>query len=240
MNKQTQNKPRVGGKAKGAGVVSLMAAIALILGSTLDLEGGYVNHPSDPGGETNHGVIKSTARSAGYTGSMRALKRECDYPIKVAPEFESLLGDALESVRKDSDGSTKCAEQILFEGYIQKPNYVPLIVIDPVVAGEVIDTAVNMGPRRPSRYFQRAVNKHCGTRLKADGKIGRLTIGAWRDCRANLGPRVCRSMLATLDAQQAAEYRRLGRTKWGKKFLRGWLAHRIGNVDPRRCGERVG
>ncbi len=36
-------------------------------------EGGYVNHPSDPGGETNFGITKSTARSYGYHGSMRTI-----------------------------------------------------------------------------------------------------------------------------------------------------------------------
>ena len=36
-------------------------------------EGGYVNHPSDHGGETNFGITKSTARSYGYHGSMRTI-----------------------------------------------------------------------------------------------------------------------------------------------------------------------
>lgn len=39
-------------------------------------EGGYVNHPSDPGGETNWGVTKRVAREYGYAGDMRSLTRE--------------------------------------------------------------------------------------------------------------------------------------------------------------------
>lgn len=42
----------------------------------LSHEGGYVNHPADPGGETNWGITKRTAVANGYQGSMRALTRE--------------------------------------------------------------------------------------------------------------------------------------------------------------------
>lgn len=41
-------------------------------------EGGFVDHPSDPGGATNHGVTERVARQHGYTGDMR------DLPLSVA------------------------------------------------------------------------------------------------------------------------------------------------------------
>lgn len=47
-------------------------AIERVLGH----EGGYVNHPSDPGGETNWGVTKRTAAANGYKGDMRKMTRD--------------------------------------------------------------------------------------------------------------------------------------------------------------------
>lgn len=41
----------------------------------LSHEGGYANHPKDPGGETNWGITKRTATANGYTGSMRNMTR---------------------------------------------------------------------------------------------------------------------------------------------------------------------
>ena len=46
-------------------------AIERVLGH----EGGYVNHPADPGGETNWGVTRRTAQANGYKGAMRAMSR---------------------------------------------------------------------------------------------------------------------------------------------------------------------
>jgi lysozyme family protein len=44
-------------------------------------EGGFVDHPSDPGGATRWGVTQAVARENGYTGHMR------DFPIELAKDI---------------------------------------------------------------------------------------------------------------------------------------------------------
>ena len=39
-------------------------------------EGGYVNNPKDPGGETNCGITKTVAAANGYAGDMRTMPKE--------------------------------------------------------------------------------------------------------------------------------------------------------------------
>lgn len=235
-NTSSASKPQISGNAKKLGV---SGAIVTILAAVFALEGGYVNHPNDPGGETNHGVTINVARNAGYSGRMIELKRDCDYPITIPEDMRHLVTDLeRREAEVDSDGNKKCAAQILYEGYIEKPGYLPLIVIDYPVAKEVIDTAVNMGPNRPTRFFKRAVNEVCNTRLPITSKMDDVTVKAWQECRANLGPRSCVAMLDSLDRQQRAEYDRLVRNNPRLRvFYRGWVNHRIGNVDRKLCGK---
>lgn len=44
--------------------------------STLDIEGEYVNHPYDRGGETNYGITKSLANHYGYADDMKKIPLE--------------------------------------------------------------------------------------------------------------------------------------------------------------------
>ena len=44
-------------------------------------EGGYVNDPRDPGGDTNWGITKGTALANGYAGAMKAMTREQAFKI---------------------------------------------------------------------------------------------------------------------------------------------------------------
>lgn len=62
--------------------LSLVEELAVTFDDAFDKllghEGGFVDHPSDPGGATRWGVTERVARANGYTGQMR------DFPVVAA------------------------------------------------------------------------------------------------------------------------------------------------------------
>lgn len=59
-------------------------------------EGGYVNHPNDPGGETMWGVTKRVAQAHGYYGPMRQLPKETANRITEQSYYKAIKGDQLD------------------------------------------------------------------------------------------------------------------------------------------------
>jgi lysozyme family protein len=58
-------------------------------------EGGYSNHPSDPGGETMWGVTKRVAQANGYTGEMRDLPVSTAKAIYLASYWDAVHASEL-------------------------------------------------------------------------------------------------------------------------------------------------
>lgn len=205
-------RPPLSGKQKAG---ALAMAIAAILGGVYAHEGGYVNDPADPGGETNYGITAKTAHEAGYQGSMRAFQKHC------------------------SERHAICADAIYQRQYLERPGFMPMVSIEPAVADELVDSGVNLGPRWPSLWFQQVLDEQAGAHLAIDGQIGPSSIAAYRAFQAQRGKiQACRIMLDGLDGKQAARYAQLVRANPRlKKFYRGWIRYRIGNVDRRDCGK---
>lgn len=61
-----------------------------IINKIIKVEGGYVNDPSDSGGETNYGVTVKVARENGYTGEMINLPVELAYDIYKAKYYDAV------------------------------------------------------------------------------------------------------------------------------------------------------
>ena len=67
------------------------------LETILHHEGGYVNHPKDPGGETNLGVTKRVYEAHGGTKDMKDLTVEYVAPIYKKGYWDKMKGDELPS-----------------------------------------------------------------------------------------------------------------------------------------------
>ena len=65
------------------------------LETILHHEGGYVNHPKDPGGETNLGVTKRVYEEHGGTKDMKELTVEDVAPIYKKGYWDKMKGDDL-------------------------------------------------------------------------------------------------------------------------------------------------
>ena len=207
------------GRASWPGKSVVAAAVAVILAGVYAGEGGYVNDPRDPGSATRYGVTEQVARDHGYHGDMRRFPQHCDGPAAI------------------------CADAVYVRSYIAAPGYMPLVEIEPAVAGELIDTAVNMGPRRPNRWYRLTMNAIGEAHLPdSTASLGPADIAAYRRLQARLGViQACTATLDALDARQAAEYRRLAAANPKlRAFLKGWLRNRIYNVDRRSCGKGDG
>ncbi|MEJ5976991.1 glycosyl hydrolase 108 family protein [Novosphingobium sp. PS1R-30] len=202
--------PKLGLRLAGAA-----GLIASVLAGLYAREGDYVNHKADRGGATRWGVTEVVARDFGYRGDMRVFPKHCDAVTPI------------------------CADRIYTTLYIERPGYMPFAAIEPAVLDELVDSAVLHGPPRGSGWLQATLNEACGADLQVDGKVGARTVSAYETCQVRVGRvTACRLVLDTMDAKQAAFFRAIvARNPSQRVFLKGWLAHRVGNVDRAKCGK---
>lgn len=184
------------------------AILAIILG-ILSVEGGYVNHPSDPGGETNKGITKATAVQHGYTGSMKDLTDEIAIDI-YAQTYVYKPG---------------------FDGVVELSEPVGTKLVDAGVnvgqsrAAKWYQSSLNSFSRNCRDY-------PC---ITVDGVVGPNTLAAHRALIIKRGSALsCKLLLRSLDAQQGYHYLSLTNLQ---DFTVGWFTHRIGNVPEELCDE---
>lgn len=192
-------------KSKSKPVIGVV--IAALIAGVIAVEGGYVNHKNDPGGETNMGITKQVAVQNGYTGPMRSLPRSVAESIYydrylAAPGYAPLI--ALDAAVTEE----------LFDTTVNMGASRP---------SKWFQQGINSlcGTRL-------AVDGRVGSGTVAAFQACQAKLGT-----VNL----CQAMLASLDAQQRTEYDRLIRVNPKLKvFHKGWVAHRIGNVKRVKCG----
>ena len=126
------------------------------------------------------------------------------------------------------------AVRIYRELYWTTPQFDRIAALSPIIAAELFDTGVNMGPAVAVRFLQRALNAlnrngRDYADIVIDGALGPATVQAlrqYRDARGKAGEMV---LLKAVDALQGERYIALAEVRPANEaFVYGWLANRIG------------
>lgn len=200
----TQQKAKGGRRGFSAAVMAIIAAVVAV-------EGGFVDHPSDPGGATNWGITERVARQHGYTGDMRDLSKEEAKRIYAesyvrAPGFEAI-----------ADDNAGVGKEIVDTGVNAGTSR----------AARWFQESLNHFNEQGRIYAD----------LRVDGQIGPRTMAAWELLKRRRGePLACELVLKAMDAKQAAHYMRLfGNDTKFEDFAVGWFRTRLWNVPLSEC-----
>lgn len=168
----------------------------------IDREGGYVNDPSDSGGETNFGITKTVARAYGFTDSMKYMHRSIAYEIYEDRYWNRLNLDIIASI------SPEIAEELADTG----------VNMGVVRAGEFLQRCLNVLNNRETHYSD----------IVVDGKVGNKTLDALRAFKNKRGLKGLGALYKMLNCLQGAFYIELAeRREKDEKFLYGWIENRV-------------
>lgn len=138
------------------------------------------------------------------------------------------------------DLPVEVAENIYSNNYVIAPKYHRILEESQAVGHKVIDSGVNVGTVRATKWLQLSLNalNRDGKdypSIAVDGTIGPATLSAYRslvDVRGSV--KACTLILKLLDIQQGYHYLSLGNHR---SFTVGWIDNRIQNVPLSECYE---
>ncbi len=168
-------------------------------------EGGFVDHPDDPGGATNFGVSLRYLRDAGH-------------------DLGDIDGDG-DIDYQDIKALTPARAKAIYYDRFWMPNY--YANMPPIVAGKMLDLAVVMGPSQANKLLQRALSVieddfGQSVDLRDDGRIGPATLAAISD-RARSEARWATRVALRASSEMFFRWLATHRPS-SKVFLAGWVA----------------
>lgn len=168
-------------------------------------EGGYVNDPTDRGGETYRGIARKVNPSWGGWSIIDGYKAKTNFPKNLAADNELNM----------------------FILAFYKHNYWDILHLDEInnqgIATEMFDVSVNMGPRQAVLFVQRALNllnknQKSYKDITVDGRMGFNTLDTVNN---NPIPDV---LLKTMNGLQFSRYVQIcDNDPSQEKFFIGWL-----------------
>ena len=189
----------------------LAAAVASIVSAVFLMEGGYVNDPRDPGGETNFGITQKVARDHGYLGAMKDMTKEQASAIYITSYIEK--PNYVEIVALSPAVGQKLIDAGVNAGTSRSSRWFQI--------------AINSLSRGGLDY----------SNVTVDGRIGTGTITSYKGLQNKRGRvKACELVIKLMDAQQATHYMSLPHLSM---YTPGWVDHRIGNVPLSKCKEEI-
>lgn len=178
----------------------MSSMIEKILDDVIAAEGGYVNDPKDPGGETMFGITKETARDAGYYGPMAQL------PIAVARGIYRKRYVLAPGFGKIVDRSERIGAELIDTG----------VNMGPTVAARFLQRALNV------------LNDGRFADVVVDGAIGPASLRALDAFLAWRGRAGEAQLLKILNALQAVRYVEIAEARpASERFVYGWISNRV-------------
>jgi lysozyme family protein len=168
-------------------------------------EGGYSNHPYDPGGKTKYGITEAVAREFGYKGPMQDLTLDLAKTIYyrnyfVRPGFERV-----------SEISKPIARELFDTGVNTGVRR----------ASEFLQQSLNVLNRMQKDYRD----------IKEDGDVGGLTREALTYFLKKRGKQGELVLLRMLEILQGYHYFKLSVNRnTNEEFMYGWISNRISLV----------
>lgn len=173
-----------------------------IINEIIRIEGGYINDPSDSGGETKYGITKGVARLYGYTGPIKNLSKETAFEIYSKRYWDALHLDAVEDI------CPFIAEELADTG----------VNMGVGRAAEFLQRSLNVLNNGGAHYPD----------LKVDGDLGPRTLAALRSYKTVRGSEGLDVLLTMLNCLQGAFYVTLAeRRVKDEKFIFGWFKNRV-------------
>lgn len=183
-----------------------MADFKIAYDITSEIEGGYVNHPNDRGGETYAGIARK------FWGNWEGWKIIDEYKKKFSLKTNQKINDPkLKELVKDF-----YKEQFWDKNRLSE-------VMDQPISNELYDSGVNFGTVIAARFLQQSLNLLNRNQkdfkdIKEDGVIGPITLNLLNSYKHP------KAILITLNVLQGERYLNICRRDPSQEeFFRGWL-----------------
>lgn len=173
-----------------------------VIDDILAKEKGYVDHPDDKGGPTNHGITQAVARANRFEGLMK------DMPVSLAREIYRKRYIVAPAFDKVAVINPEIAAELIDTG----------VNMGPQKASEFLQRLLNGLNAQGSQYAD----------IFVDGRIGDVTLSALRLFLRWRGQDGVKVLLRGLNSQQAMRYLEIAENNPSQEsFLYGWLLHRV-------------